>query len=72
MSYTPLGIVCEKCKSVIGTVITPDPQQLVNLGLKFACPGCVTAASARINVKIDSADNWEKVISELKGPPRRF
>jgi hypothetical protein len=62
MSF-PTGVVCVRCGKVLATMIKPVPAPL---NLEFACADCVSAAAEAKRVTLDSAENWQTVIAELR------
>jgi hypothetical protein len=62
MSF-PTGVVCVKCGKLLATMIKPVPAPL---HLEFACSDCVSAAAEAKRVTLDSAENWQTVIAELR------
>lgn len=65
MMSLPLGMVCIKCGSVIGSIISSNADQLPKL--EIACAHCIGAASRKTGVVPSSEENWQTVIAELKG-----
>jgi hypothetical protein len=59
----PTAVVCVKCGKLLATVVKPIPAPL---NLEFACAGCVSAAAEAKKVTLDSAENWQTVIAELR------
>lgn len=63
----PFHIICKKCGSVIGTIISPAADHLAPLKLEFACPDCVEKTAKSKAITLDSETSWGKVVAEIKG-----
>lgn len=60
----PIGLVCMKCGTEIGAILSPI--SVTKTPLQAACPRCINAAASASGMTAPKTDaDWDKVAAQL-------
>ncbi len=60
----PVAIVCTNCGNVFGALLNTTRIETRDSGLKAICTPCASKLSGDKGIKLDSPENWGKLLED--------